>query len=126
MSYRTDYKRAHGWGPAHDGVGHFRIQRITAVALVPLTIFFIFPFMNALGSGYDAVHEIYRNAWNALSAIGFFIIAFWHMKIGIQVIIEDYTHNRRWRIRLLVLNIFFNWSFAAAGVFAVAKIAFSA
>ena len=126
MSYKTDYSRAHGWGSARDGMRHFWVQRVTAVALVPLTVFFIFPFANALGGGYDAVRATYQNGWNAFIAINFLIIGFWHVKLGLQVIIEDYVTGRARRLRLLLANVIFNWSFAVAGVYAVAKIAFSA
>jgi succinate dehydrogenase membrane anchor subunit len=126
MSYKTDYARAHGWGSAHEGVHHFWVQRVTALALIPLTVFFVFPFANALGSGYEAVQATYQNPWNAFVAINFLIIGFWHLKLGLQVIIEDYVHGKSRRLRMLLANIVLNWSFAVAGVFAVVKIALSA
>lgn len=123
MSYKTDYARAKGWGSAHEGVHHFVIQRITAIALVPLALLFIFPFARALGGGYDTAVQVYSNGWNALVAVNFLIIGFWHLKLGLQVIIEDYAHGKRARFTLLFLNIAFCWTFAAAGVFAVLKVA---
>jgi len=126
MSYRTDYSRARGWGTAHEGVHHFWMQRITAISLIPLTIFFVFPFANALGSGYEAVRETYQNGWNAFIAISFIIVALWHLKLGLEVIIDDYVHSKPLHLTLLLANFILNGAFAIAGVFAVAKIAFSA
>ena len=125
-SYRTDYARAHGWGSAHAGVHHFWVQRMTAVALVPLAILFVLPFARALGSDYEAARAIYQNGWNVFIAINFIIIAMWPLKLGLQVIIEDYVHSKTHRLRLMVTNLLFCWSFAVAGVYAVARIAFSA
>ncbi len=126
MSYRTEYARARGWGAAHDGVRHFWTQRVTAVALVPLAIFFVFPFARALGSGYEAVRATYQNGWNAFIAISFIIVALWHLKLGLEVIIDDYVHSRGLHLVLMVANTLFTGAFAIAGVFAVAKIAIAA
>jgi len=126
MSYKTDYARAHGWGSAHEGVHHFWVQRVTAIALIPLTIFFIFPFANALGGSYEAVRATYQNSWNAFIAVSFVIVGLWHLKLGLQVIIEDYVHSKPLHLTLLLANIILNAAFGIAGVLAIAKIAFSA
>jgi len=126
MSYKTDYARARHWGSAHDGVHHFWVQRVTAIALVPLTIFFIFPFANALGGGYEAMRATYQNGWNAFIAISFLTVSFYHLKLGLQVIIEDYVPGQPNRLILLLANILLNAAFAIAGVLAIAYIAFSA
>jgi succinate dehydrogenase / fumarate reductase membrane anchor subunit len=126
MSCKTDYSRAHGWGSAHKGAHHFWVQRVTAIALIPLTILFVFPFANALGSGYEAVRETYQNGWNAFIAISFLIVTLWHLNLGLQVIIDDYVHSKSIRLTLTLANIILNGAFAVAGVLAIAKIAFSA
>lgn len=126
MGYKTQYSRAHGLGAAHEGPHHFWVQRVTAIALVPLAIFFVFPFAHALGGGYESARAVFQNGWNAFVAINFLVIAFLHLKLGLQVIIEDYVSNPRRKLRLLIANIIFTWTFAAAGVFAVLKIALSA
>jgi succinate dehydrogenase / fumarate reductase membrane anchor subunit len=126
MTYKTDYARAHGWGSAHEGVHHFWTQRVTAIALIPLTIFFVFPFANALGSGYEAVRATYQNGWNAFIAVSFVSVGLWHLKLGLQVIIEDYVHSKPLHLTLLLANIILNGAFGIAGVLAIAKIAFSA
>lgn len=126
MGYKSDYSRARGWGSAHEGVHHFWVQRVTAIALVPLTILFVITFGGALGSGFEAARATYQNGWNAFIAISFVIVALWHLKLGLQVIIEDYVHSKPLRLTMLLANILLNGAFAIAGVFAIAKIAFAA
>ncbi|MDA0222180.1 MAG: succinate dehydrogenase, hydrophobic membrane anchor protein [Rhodobacterales bacterium] len=123
MNFKTDYKAVAGLGSAKGGTGHFISQRLTAIALVPLGILFVFTFVRALGEGHDAVLAIYRHPFNALIAIGFFIVMFRHLRLGLQVVIEDYVHNERSRMLMLITNALIWRGFAVAGAFAVAKIA---
>jgi succinate dehydrogenase / fumarate reductase membrane anchor subunit len=124
MSIKTDYKRVAGLGSAREGTHHWWTQRLTSIALVPLSLLFVFTFGNALGAGYDAVLETYANPWNAVVAILFLIVGFHHLMQGLQVVIEDYVHGRA-GVVLLILNTLLCWGFAIAGVFAVARIAFT-
>ncbi len=126
MSFKTDYKGVAGLGSAKDGTGHWVSQRLTAVALIPLAALFIYPFSIALGSGYGAVQAIYSDPFNALVAIGFFIVAFRHLRLGLQVVIEDYVHSSRALTISLITNALVWRGFAVAGAFAVAKIALGA
>lgn len=126
MSYKTDFARAHGWGSAHEGGHHFIVQRLTAIALVPLAIFFVFPFAHALGAGYEGARAIFQNGWNAFIAVSFVMVSCYHLKLGLQIVIEDYVHTKPLRLTLLFLNIFLNAAFGIAGVLAIANIAFSA
>lgn len=123
MSYLTDKKRVHGLGSAKDGTGHFMSQRVTAIALIPLTVLFVLPFVYNLGSGHDRVIEVYSHPVNAIIAILFFITVFTHLRLGLQVVIEDYVHRHNTRTALLIANTLFCWLFGLTGVFAVAKIA---
>jgi len=122
MSYLTAYKKAHGVGAAHEGTHHFWLQRVTAVALIPLGLLFVWPFAAALGEGAEAARAVYRNGWNAFIAINFFVLGFWHLKLGVQVVIEDYVHARGRRLRMLIANMFFCWGVGLAAVMAVVKI----
>ncbi len=126
MSYLTDRKRVAGLGVAEDGMKHWVLQRITAIALIPLTIGFLFPFMKSLGAGREAVLETYSSSFNALVAIMFFIVVCHHITQGIQIVIEDYVHYRRRQVRLLLLNKLFWGMTTIVAVFSVAKIAFGA
>lgn len=122
MAFKTDYARVHGLGRAGDGVHHFWIQRLTSVALVPLTILFLVPFGRALGGGYDALVATYGQFGNALTAILFFGVACWHFSIGIQVVIEDYVPGKAARVTLLIATKLLSYTLAAAGMLAVATI----
>lgn len=125
MSYKTDYNRVAGLGRAGEGVHHFWVQRVTSIALVPLTILFLIPFGKALGGGYEALIATYSSFGNALTAALFLFVAAWHFAIGMQVVIEDYTQGGT-RLVLLLLNKLVSFALGAAGVLAIAKILFSA
>lgn len=125
MSFKTDYGRVHGLGSAKDGTEHWWRQRITAIALALLAPFFVFPFASSLGDGFDAVQETYSNPFTAIVAALFVVISFYHLALGLRVVIEDYVHDKGWRIVALVANSGFCILFGFAGLFAIAKIAFS-
>lgn len=126
MSFKTDYKAVAGLGSAKEGTQHFVSQRITAIALIPLSVLFLIPFMRALGNGHDAVLATYAHPFHALVAIGFFVVGFRHLRLGVQVVIEDYVHSERLRLMLMIFNALAWRGFAIAGAFAVAKIALTA
>ena len=126
MGYRTDRQRVMGLGSAHDGTDHWWSQRLTAIALVPLALLFIFPFAQSLGGGFEAVRATYARPFHAIVAIMFLLVAFRHLQLGVQVVIEDYVSDKPLRTGALLANTLFCWAFALTGVFAVAKIAFAA
>jgi succinate dehydrogenase / fumarate reductase, membrane anchor subunit len=126
MSYKTDRQRVAGLGSAKEGVHHFWTQRVTSLALVPLTLLFVFPFAQSLGADYESVMATYTDPFNAIVAILFILVSCRHLQLGLQVIIEDYVNEKAVRTAALLLNILLNWVLALAGVFAVAKIALTA
>ncbi len=126
MDFQTDRSRVQGLGAAKEGTGHFITQRITSAALVPLTLLFVFPFANALGSSFEEVREIYAQPFNAIVAILFISVGLYHHQQGLQVVIEDYVHDKTLRTAALLGNILFCGALGFAGVFAVAKLAFAA
>lgn len=126
MSFRTDRQRAAGLGSAGAGTGRWMKQRVTSIALVPLTLLFVFPFARALGENVAEVRALYGNPFHALVAILFLIVTFYHLQQGLQVVIEDYIHGKIGRTALLLGNLALCWVLGLAGVFAVAKIAFAA
>ncbi|MCK4713433.1 MAG: succinate dehydrogenase, hydrophobic membrane anchor protein [Marinosulfonomonas sp.] len=126
MSYLTDRKRVDGLGSAHSGVGHWMSQRMTAIALIPLSLLFLFPFIAALGADHSVMLETYAHPRHALIAMMFFTVLCLHLYQGIQVVIEDYVHGHLLRISMLVMNKLFWGATAVTAVFAIAKIAFSA
>lgn len=126
MAYRTPRARVSGLGAAGEGAQHWWHQRLSSVALVPLGILFIVPFVRALGASHAEVLAVYANPFNAVIAVLFIAVGFHHLKQGNQVVIEDYVHDRLWRPVLLVGNTLFCAFFGLVGVFAVLKIAFTA
>ena len=126
MAYKTDYARVHGLGSAHEGVGHWWMQRLTSVALIVLTPLFVIPFGRALGGGHEALVATYSGWGHAFVAAAFLLVGAVHLMHGLQVVIEDYVPQKPLRTALLIANTMFGWALAAAGVFAVATILFSA
>jgi succinate dehydrogenase / fumarate reductase membrane anchor subunit len=126
MDYRTDRQRVRGLGTAHEGTSHWWSQRLTSLALVPLTFFFLFPFARALGSDWDTVIDLYSTPLHAIMAILFLAVGFRHLQQGLQVVIEDYVHDKPVRTAALLANTFLCWALGLTGVFAVAKIAIAA
>ena len=125
MSFLTDYKSVAGLGSAKAGTEHFVKQRLTAIALIPLSILFLYYFAPSLGSGHEAVVATFGRPVPALVTIMFIMSVFSHLRMGLQVVIEDYVHGRA-QMRLMIVNALLWRGAAVAGVFAVAKIAFTA
>ena len=125
MSFKTDYGRVAGLGSAKDGTHHFWAQRVSAVALLILTPLFVFPLAYNMGDSFDNVRAAYAHPINAIIAALFIVTAFYHLKLGLQVVIEDYVHGKGTRTACIILMNLFCALFGFTGLFAVAKIAFS-
>lgn len=123
MSLRSPLSRARGLGSAKDGVHHWWIQRATAVALVPLTLWFAFGLAANVGGGYEAVRAWVACPFTAVALILFIATAFHHGQLGLQVVIEDYVHSKPMNLSLLFIVKFGSFAFAVAGILAVLKIA---
>ncbi len=126
MSYQTPMSRVIGLGSAKEGVGHWWSQRVSSIALIPLTLLAILPLGRAIGAGRDAVLATYADPFNALVMLLLIGVTFRHLQQGLQVVIEDYVHHKAWRTGLLLANSGFCWIVGLAGAFGVAKIALSA
>ena len=101
--YRTPLKRVRGLGSAGEGVGHWWSQRLTAMALVPLSLWFMWLAISLSGADYLTVRETLASPIQAIPMILFIYALFHHGQLGLQVIIEDYIHQRTAEIVLLVL-----------------------
>jgi succinate dehydrogenase subunit D (EC 1.3.5.1) len=95
MSLRSDLGRARGLGAAHDGVQHWWRQRVSAVALVPLALWFAFSVARYPLRDYAAFSAWLHNPYVAIALILFVALVFYHSALGLQVVIEDYVTRRR-------------------------------
>lgn len=120
---RTPLSRVRGLGTAKDGTEHFIRQRMTAIALVPLTLYFIWVMMQLIGAPYEDVITCFRKPSVAIIMLIVLGAGFYHMKLGMQVIIEDYVHGLAGKA-LLIANTFFPIVLTAACGFAILKLAF--
>ena len=120
---RTPLARARGIGSGKSGTGHFWVQRVTAVALALLVPWLVGLLVSMVGADHDAVRESLARPWNAVLLAAFAIAAFWHAKLGIQVIIEDYVHVRWAEVALQLINLLACALGALASLYAIGRIA---
>ena len=120
----TPLARVRGLGAARSGTGHFWRQRLTAVANVPLTIAFVFIVVALLGRNHAAVVQILGSPLVAIIMLLFIASITIHMRIGMQVVIEDYVHDEPVKLILLMLNTFFSLAVALASAYGILKLSF--
>jgi succinate dehydrogenase membrane anchor subunit len=121
---RSPLGRATGLGSAKEGVEHWWSQRLTAIALVPLALWFVASLISLAGADYLAF-----TGWVATPLVSVLLIltilaTFWHALLGTQVVIEDYVHHEGTKLVLLVLLRFACFALGLAAVYAVLRIAF--
>ena len=123
-SMRTPLGRVRGYGSAKSGTGHFIQQRLTAIANIPLTIAAVLIVISLIGRNHAAVAQILGSTPVAIVMVLFIISIFYHMRIGMQAIIEDYVHEERAKYALLILNTFFTIAAGFSSVYAILKLSF--
>ena len=120
---RSPVGRAIGLGSAKEGVEHWWLQRVTAVALVPLTLWFVVAVVRLSSADIDAVRDWVGRPLPSILLVLLLIATFWHASLGLQVVIEDYVHTDLAKLGLLIVVRLACFALAVAGIFAVLGIA---
>jgi succinate dehydrogenase / fumarate reductase membrane anchor subunit len=122
-SIRTPLGKVRGLGSAKHGAGHFIAQRVTAIGLVFLVPWFLISLIGAVRGGYDGALLWIADPVNAVLTLLAVGAALYHMRLGMQVVIEDYIARNSTKAVLLILNTFICVALFAAAAYAVLKIA---
>jgi succinate dehydrogenase / fumarate reductase, membrane anchor subunit len=121
-SMRTPLGRVRNLGASHSGTADFWRQRVTAVAMVLLILPVIGVVMMMLGSNHAGAAQILGSPLIAIVLLLFIVASTWHMKIGMQVVIEDYIHGEKLKLVAIIANNFFSFAVALASIYAILKL----
>lgn len=125
MSLRTDLGKVRGLGSAKEGTQHWWAQRLTAIALIPLVLWFVASVAGLAGADIGPVRAWIAQPVTAILLVVLIGVTFHHMQLGLQVVIEDYVHAEWLKFTSIILVKFAAVLLAAASAFAVLKIAFA-
>lgn len=125
MTVKTSLGHARGLGSARSGVAHFWAQRVTAVALVPLVTWLVVSLVSLTGADYATARDFFSAPLVSVLMLFVIVGGLYHLKLGLQVVIEDYVHSESTKLALLMLNNFFCIAMGLVGAFAMLKLAFS-
>ena len=121
-SMRTPLGQVRNLGASHSGTSDFWRQRVTAVAMVLLIVPVIVVVMMLLGSNQAGAKAVLGLPLVAIILLLFIVASAWHMKIGMQVVIEDYVHNEKLKLAAIMANNFFSIAVALASIYAILKL----
>ncbi|MGZ3342950.1 MAG: succinate dehydrogenase, hydrophobic membrane anchor protein [Reyranella sp.] len=119
---RTPLSRVRYLGASHSGTGDFWRQRLTAVAMLLLILPVIVIVLMLLGSNQAGAKVTLGSPLVAIIMLLFIVASVWHMKIGMQVVIEDYVHNETVKLAAIMANNFFSVAVALASIYAILKL----
>ena len=120
-SMRTPLARVRSLGSSHSGTSDFWRQRLTAVAMTVLIVPVIVVVLMLIGSNQAGAKQIFSSLPIAIIMLLFIVASVWHMKIGMQVVIEDYVHNEKIKLASVMANNFFCIAVALASIYAILK-----
>lgn len=122
---RTPMKNARGLGSSKHGFAHWWAQRLSAIALIPLSVWFVFSILTQLvGSDRFEVALWFENPFHALLMAALMLALTFHARLGVQVVIEDYIHKKCLHLALIIFNHFFFIALALLSVLAIVKLHF--
>lgn len=122
MNLRSPLSKAVGLGSAKHGFSHWWWQRLTAIALIPLTLWFLYSISRLVGADYSIVVAWLSAPLNATIMLLFVLTALYHGQTGLQVVIEDYVHTKWLNLSLLILMKFAAVAMAVMSIIAVLKV----
>ncbi len=125
MNLRSPLSQARGLGSAKEGVGHWWLQRMTALALVPLTLWFVFSMARYPVGDYVTFLSWIKAPLVAATLVLYLAIGFYHSSLGVRVVVEDYIGNEAMKMTLIVLSNFGHLVLGVGSVFSVLKLAFT-
>ena len=117
-------RRVRYLGSARAGTGHFRAMRLTSLALIPLTIGFVWVVLALVGRSYDEAHAYLARPVPAIVMLLVLLVGIHHMQLGMRTIIEDYVHGEHTKDWSLAANLFFSVAVGVACVYAVLRLSF--
>lgn len=123
---RSPIKRVRGYGAAHDGTHHFWVQRLTAVALVPLMVWLVVAVVANTGASHAEFTAWVARPLNAVLLLVALGALFWHSMLGLQVVVEDYIHAASLKLATLIVLKFAHLVLGLAAVYAVLRIGLGA
>ena len=123
MKFRTPISQAKGLGSAKEGAHHWWMQRLTAIALVPLTLWFTFSVASNVGANFEEMYQWISSPWVAAFLLLFFIVSYYHGAIGIQVVLEDYVSSEGTRMLIIIITKLILALLGTASAIAIIRIA---
>jgi len=123
MSLRSPLARVLNQGAAHDGVGHWVAERVTALALAPLSIWLLVALLSLPQTNYASISAWVAAGWNPVWLSLTVLLAAWHSWLGVQMVVGDYVHGALTKTLTLLLSVFVHALLAASGIYAVLRIA---
>jgi succinate dehydrogenase / fumarate reductase membrane anchor subunit len=122
-SLQTPLHKVEGMGPSHSGTGHFWHERVTAVALIPLSLWFLYVMLGLAGTSEVTALQYLAHPVNAILMAAFIVFSLYHAALGLQVVIDDYVHTAGAKIFLLLVVRFSVIAIGSTCLFAIVRIA---